>query len=219
VVSIGTPKNKRRSRPKQSRKRVNSDDIDKQSINQSYNKYNSRSTSRATRRDYTDREDRGREMSVGRKVQRDFIPSPRKYYSQNYRQNSYSQERQSYHGSIRSNSRTHYDSNRSAVLQQNRYSNGPTVRPTRYFNGPMVRHDNFNGPDTRQNGGINHHGIRHNSYSNDPLSRQNSFYDGVISRRNSYSKGSATRQDNYTSSRVFRPPQYRNGMTSQTDEV
>ncbi|XP_022162747.1 uncharacterized protein LOC111028416 isoform X2 [Myzus persicae] len=215
--SMDTPKNKRRPRPKQSRKRINSDDIDKQSINQSNSKYNSRSNSRATRRDYIDREDR--EMSVGRKVQRDYLPSPKKYYSQNYRQNSYSQERPSYHGSIRSNSRTHqHDSNRSTVMQQNRYLNGPTVRPTRYFNGPMVRHDNFNGPDSRQNGGINHHGIRHNSYSNDPLSRQNSFYDGVISRRNSYSKGSAPRQDNYTSSRVFRPPQYRNGMTSQSDE-
>jgi len=158
-------------------------------------------------------------MSVGRKVQRDYLPSPKKYFSQNYRQNSYSQERPSYHGNIRSNSRTHHDSNMSAVMQQNRYSNGPTVRPTRYFNGPMVRHDNFNGPDSRQNSGINYHGIRHNSYSNDPLSRHNSFYDGVISRRNSYSKGSATRQNNYTSSRVFRPPQYRNGMASQTDEV
>ncbi|CAI6368631.1 unnamed protein product [Macrosiphum euphorbiae] len=217
--SIGTPKNKRRPRPKQSRKRINSDDIDKQSINQSNSKYNSRSNSRATRRDYIDREDRGRDVSVVRKVQRDYLPSPKKYFSQNYRQNSYSQERTSYHGSNRSNSRTHhYDSNRSAVMQQNRYSNGPTVRPTRYFNGPMVRHDNFNGPDSRQNGGINHHGIRHNSYSNDPSSRQNSFYDGVISRRNSYSKGSGPRQDNYTSSRVFRPPQYRNGMASQTDE-
>ncbi|XP_003246078.1 uncharacterized protein LOC100160598 isoform X2 [Acyrthosiphon pisum] len=219
--SIGTPKNKRRPRPKQSRKRIDSDDIDKQSVNQSNSngKYNSRSNSRATRRDYIDREDRGREISVGHKFQRDYLPSPKKYFSQNYRQNSYSQERTSYHGSIRSNSRTyHHDSNRPAVVQQNRYSNGPTVRPTRYFNGPMVRHDNFNGPDSRQNGGINHHGIRHNSYSNDPSSRQNSFYDGVISRRNSYSKGSATRQDNYTSSRVFRPPQYRNGMASQTDE-
>uniref|UniRef100_A0A2S2NFS7 Methenyltetrahydrofolate synthase domain-containing protein n=1 Tax=Schizaphis graminum TaxID=13262 RepID=A0A2S2NFS7_SCHGA len=219
--SIDTPKNKqRRPRPKQSRKRINSDDIDKQSINQSNSnsKYNSRSNSRATRRDYIDRQDLGREMSIGRKSQRDYLPSPKKYYSQNYRQNSYSQERSSY-GSIRSNSRTQYrDSNRSAVMQQNRYSNGPTVRPTRYFNGPMVRHDSYNGPDPRQNNGINHHGIRHNSYSNDPLSRQNSFYDGVISRRNSFSKGSAIRQDNYTSSRVFRPPHYRNGMASQTDE-
>lgn len=218
--SIDTPKNKRRPRPKQSRKRIPSDDIDKQSINQSNSniKYNSRSNSRATRRDYIDRQELGREMSVGRKSQRDYLPSPKKYYSHNYRQNSYSQERSSYHGSIRSNSRTQYrDSNRSSGMQQNRYSNGPTVRPTRYFNGPMVRHDSFNGPDSRQNNGINHHGIRHNSYSNDPLSRQNSFHD-VIARRNSYSKGSAIRQDHYTSSRVFRPPQYRNGMASQTDE-
>lgn len=221
--SIDTPKNKRRPRPKQSRKRIHSDDIDKQSINQSNSniKYNSRSTSRVTRRDYIDLEDLGREMSVGRKTQRDYLPSPKKYYSQNYRQNSYSRERQSYRESFhnkRSNSRTHHDSNRSVVKQQNRYSNGPTVRPTRYFNGPMVRHDSYNGPDSHQNARINHHGIRHNSYSNDTLSRQNSFYDGVISRRNSYSKGSVIRQDNYTSSRVFRPPQYRHGMASQTDE-
>ena len=218
--SIDTPKNKRRPRPKQLRKRIQSDDIEKQSINQSNSnsKYNSRSNSRATRRDYIDRQDLSREISVGRKSQRDYLPSPKKYYPQNYRQNSYSQERSSYHGSMRSNSRTQYrDSNRSTVMQHNRYSNGPTVRPTRYFNGPMVRHDSFNGPDPRQNSGINH-GIRHNSYSNDPLSRQNSFYNGVISRRNSFSKGSAIRQDNYTSSRVFRPPHYRNVMASQTDE-
>ncbi|XP_025206478.1 uncharacterized protein LOC112602557 isoform X2 [Melanaphis sacchari] len=220
--SNDTPKNKRRLRPKQSRKRIHSDDIDKQSINQSNSnsKYNSRSNSRATRRDYIDRQDVGREMSVGRRSQRDYLHSPKKYYPQNYRQNSYSQERSFYHGSIRSNSRTQYrDSSRSAVMQQNRYSNGPTIRPTRYFNGSMVRHNSFNGPDSRHNNGINHHGIRHNSYSNDPLSRQNSFYDGVISRRNSFSKGSAIRQDNnYTSSRIFRPPQYRNRMASQTDE-
>jgi len=214
--SIDTPKNKRRSRQKP-RQRMHSDDTDIQSIHQSNlklevnSKPNSRSNSRVTRRDYIDRQDLTREMSVGHKVHRDYIHSPKKYYSQS--RPSYSQERPS-HKRIMSTSRIRHDSNRS-IVPQNCYSNIP-IRPTRYFNGPMVRHNNFNGL-TRQNGNRN---IRYNSYSHDQLLRKNSYYDGTNSYRNSFSNGSAIRHDGgYTNSRVFRPPQYRNEMASQTDEV
>lgn len=225
--SIDTPKNKRRSRQKP-RQHIHSDEIDKQSIHQStarYNgnvNYNSRSNSRVTRRDYIDRQDFDRDVSVGHKVGREYVPSLKKYYSQS-RHRSYSQERP-YYGSLRSNSRVQqYDSNRSVVMPQNRYTNGPVVRQTRYFNGPMVRHNSYNGQaSSRQMIDDNHRPIRHNGYSNEPLSRQNSFYDGIISHRNSFSKGPGPRQDGYTNSRVFRLPlssQYRNGMASQTNEV
>jgi len=222
--SNDTPKNKRRSRQKA--QHIHSDEIDKQSIHQSNTKlngnvnYNSRSNSRATRRDYIDRQNFGREISVGRKPRREYIPSPKKYYSQS-RHNSYSQE-VPYHGGLRSNSRVQqYDSNKSVVMPQKRYSNGPAVRQTRYFNGPMVRHNSYNGQASLRQIDDNHHQvIRHNSYSNEPLPRQNSFYEGVISHRNGFSKGPTVRHEGYTSSRIFRPPPYRNGMSLQkTDEV
>lgn len=155
-------------------------------------------------------------MSIGRKTHREYLPSPKKYYSQSRRQ-SYSQERLP-RSNFRSNSRVQYDSNRSVMQQNNRYSNGPAVHQSRYFNGSVVRHGSFNGPLPHQNSNKTHI-IRHNSYTNDPLP-QNTFYDGIITRRNSYSKGCAVRQDGYTNSRVFRPPpQYRNGMVLQNDGV
>ncbi|XP_050429463.1 uncharacterized protein LOC126838796 isoform X2 [Adelges cooleyi] len=212
---ITTPKNKRRQRPKP-RRRIHADD-DKQSVRQSVskiqgnNKRNSRSNSRNARQEYVERQDYSRDISTGRKARREYIPSPKQYYS---RHDSYSQERQP-----RNNSRvTRRDlSNRPVVMQQNRYSNGPVVRPTRYFNGSMVRQHSFNAPVSRQNSS-NSQILRHNSFSNDPLSRQNSFYDGSISRRNSFSKGAVIRQEGYTNTRVFRPPQYRNGMSPQANE-
>lgn len=220
--SIGTPKNKRRSRQKP-RQRINSEDIDKQSIHQSNakfngnNKHRSRSNSRVTRRDYIDRQDFGREMSIGR---REYIQSPKKYYSQS-RRPSYSQEQRS-HSILRSKSGVRHDLNRETGMQQNRFANGPSVRQNRYYNGPMVRHNSYNDSVPCQNV-MNNHVIRHNSFSNDQFSRQNNYYNGIITRRNSYSKGSATRQDGYTNSRIFRPPHHRNGngivSSSQTNEV
>lgn len=178
----------------------------------------SRSNSRATRRDYIDHQDFDRDMSVGRNSYREFVPSPKKYYSQSRRPSScYSQERP--HGNLRSNSRVQQrDTNRPLGMQKNRYPNGSDVRPTRYFNGPMVRHNSYNSSTSRQNGSNNH--VRHNSYTNDTLPRQNSYYEGVVTRHNSYSNnGSAIRQNGYTNSRIFRQPQYRNGMVSPNDEV
>lgn len=217
--SIDTPKNKRRSRQKPCQ-RIHSDDLDKQPTFQSNtkfndnNKHNSRSNSRVTRRDFVDHQEHSREMSFGRITRREYLPSPKKYYSQSRRQ-SFSQERLP-RSNFRSNSRVH-DSNRSVMQQNNRYSNGPTVHQSRYFNGSVVRHGSFNGPLPHQNNNKSHI-IRHNSYTNDPLP-QNTFYDGIITRRNSYSKGSTIRQNGYTSSRIFRPPQYRNGMVLQNNEV
>lgn len=228
--SSDSPKNKRRTRQKP-RQRISSDEIDKQSTYQSHNsKYNginkqnsrndSRSNSRVTRRDYIDNQDFGREISSGRKPRRDYIQSPKKYYSQN-RHNSFSQERLPYGGSRSNSQMQRRDSIRSINMQQIKYTNGPGIRPTRYFNGQTLRHNNYNGPiSSRQNNfNGNHHVVRHNSYSNDSLSHQNGFYDGVVTRHNSYSQGSVFRQDGYTNSRIFRPPQYRNEMTSQIDEV
>ncbi|XP_025406178.1 uncharacterized protein LOC112680335 isoform X2 [Sipha flava] len=217
--SSDTPKNKRRSRQKHI-----SSDIEKESIHQSRSKSNgstkhiSRSNSRATRRDYIDRPDYGRDMSVGCNTRKEYYPSSKNYYLKNHH-SSYSQDRSS-HSYIRSSSRNQrYDSNRSTGMQLNRYPSAAIpVRQTRYFNGSKVHHNNFNGPVLHQNNSNNHHVIRHNSYSNDSMSHQNNYYGGIISRRNSYSKGSAIRQDNYTNSRVFRPPHYRNGIESQTDE-
>lgn len=236
---LDTPKKKRRPQQKQRQQPVISDDTEKivRPSNTKVNSYKnksrqSRSNSRATRRDYIDHHDVGREISAGRKASREYIHSPKKYYSQN-RYNSYSQDRPV----IRSNSQEHLrDSSRSASMHQNRYSNGPAPRQTRYFSGPTSHHNNFNGsttrhnsfngstsrrnsfngPSLRHNGGNNHHNvIRHNSYSNNSLSHQNGYYDGVNNRRNSFSKGSI-RQEGYTNSRVFRPPRYVNGITPQT---
>lgn len=216
-------KNKRRSRPKP-HQLINSDDIDKLSLPQTNtklgwnNKPISRSSSRVTRRDYIDYQSMNRDISVGPNDFKEYIPNPKKYYSQS-RHNSYSQERPS-RGSYRSNSRVQQrDLSIKSVGQQNKYSNGPSNRQTRYLNRPSNRQNNFNnGQVSYQNGGNNYHLVRYNSFSNDTLSRQNNFYDGMASYRNNYSKP-VIRQENFINSRVFRPPQFRNRMTSQSDEV
>ncbi|XP_050547575.1 uncharacterized protein LOC126909201, partial [Daktulosphaira vitifoliae] len=213
--STTTPtKGKRRSRQKPRRRNVVDDE--KQANYQSIpktkgnNKHKSRSTSRSAKYEYVDRQDYSRDMSLSRKAHREYVQSPKHYYS---RCDAYSQERQP-----RNNSRVPRRdmSNRSNGFPQNRYTNGPVVRNTRYFSGPMIRQNSYNTTISRQNS--NNPIVRHNSFSNDHMSRQNSFYDGSISRRNSFSKGSVIRQEGFTNSRVFRPPHYRNGMSPQTND-
>lgn len=230
---LETPKNKRQSQLKQCQQpAIYSDDTNDKTIRPSNTKVNgynyhktrqSRSSSRTTRRDYIDHQELGREMSAGRKASREYIQSPKKYYSQ-HRYNNYFQDQPI--NANRSYSQVQRrDSSRSAPIQQSRYSDGPAPRQTRYFNAPTIRNNNFNSPTTsrhynyngstlRHTGGNNQHNvIRHNSYSNDSVvSHQNGYYDEVNNRRNSFSVGSI-RQEGYTNSRVFRPPRYANGIT------